>query len=93
MQELISKEIKVMKHCIGLDYKKPYKRHGKEFYKPYRNYYATYVHDEVWKGLVGKDFSDYGIVDEKQRTVFYLTRKGLDALGESMGIFIYDEEV
>ncbi|QDW73075.1 hypothetical protein FND36_02865 [Lachnospiraceae bacterium KGMB03038] len=92
MQELTSKEINEMKHCIGLDYKKPYKRHGKEFYKPYRNRYATYVYDEVWNGLVGKGFSKHESVDEKQRTVFYLTRKGLDALGDVIGVHIYDEE-
>lgn len=39
------KEIALMEHCIGLDCKKPYTRHGKKFYRPYRNRYATYVHD------------------------------------------------
>lgn len=43
MQKLTSKEMKQMSHCIGLDHKNPYKRHGRKFYKPYRNYYATYV--------------------------------------------------
>lgn len=31
-------KIKLAKHCIGLDRKKPYKRHRRYFYKPYRNY-------------------------------------------------------
>lgn len=31
--------IELAKHCIGLDHKKPYKRHGRYFYRPYRNYY------------------------------------------------------
>lgn len=92
MQELTSKEINEMKHCIGMDYKKPYKRHGKEFYKPYRNRYATYIHDEVWNGFVGKGFAGHEMVDEQQRTVFYLTRKGLDTLGDVIGVHIYDEE-
>jgi hypothetical protein len=28
-------------HCIGMDYRKPYKRHGKLFYRPYRNRYQA----------------------------------------------------
>ena len=77
MQELIEKEIKEMKHCIGLDCKKPYKRHGRKFYKPYRNYYATYVHDDVWNRLVGKGFAKHGLVYEMQGRLFWITRKGL----------------
>lgn len=30
--------IDLASHCIGLDYNKPYKRHGRYFYRPYRNY-------------------------------------------------------
>ena len=33
--------IDLASHCIGLDYKKPYKRHGRYFYRPYRNYYGA----------------------------------------------------
>lgn len=29
------------KHMVGLDYVKPYRRHGKAFYKPYRNYWGA----------------------------------------------------
>lgn len=92
MQELTEQEIKTMKHCIGLDRKKPYKRHGREFYKPYRNYYAAYVHNDVWNRLVGKGFAKHGLVYEMQGTLFWITRKGLDALGDAIGIHIYDEE-
>lgn len=35
------KYIELAKHCIGLDSKKPYTRHGKKFYRPYRNFFAT----------------------------------------------------
>ena len=37
------------KHCIGLDRKKPYIRHGKKFYFPYRNYFATGRDYEIWE--------------------------------------------
>ena len=32
--------IDLAKHCIGLDRKKPYIRHGKKFYRPYRKFYS-----------------------------------------------------
>ena len=40
-----------MRHAIGLDYKKPYHRHGKTFYKPYRNRFYTYADDSIWNQL------------------------------------------
>lgn len=32
--------INLASHAIGLDHKKPYKRHKKYFYRPYRNYFT-----------------------------------------------------
>lgn len=29
------------KHMVGLDYERPYQRHGKLFYKPYRNHWEA----------------------------------------------------
>lgn len=93
MKELTPVEITKMSHCVGLGYKIPYKMHGKKFYKPYRNDYATYVWDDIWNGLTGKGFAKHGNVDdETQETTFWLTRKGLDALGDAIGAYIYGEE-
>lgn len=89
---LSEKEIDVMKHCVGIGNKKPYKRHEKQFYRPYRNRYYTYVYNETWNGLVGKGYAKHGRVNEKQQTFFFLTRKGLDVLGEAIGVHIYDTE-
>ena len=86
------KEIALMEHCIRLDCKKPYTRHGKKFYRPYRNRYATYVHDVDWNGLFGKGMAKHTDVGDLGQTIFFLTRKGLDTLGEAIGIHIYDEE-
>lgn len=33
--------LEICKHMVGLDYASPYHRHGKAFYKPYRNYYEA----------------------------------------------------
>lgn len=69
--QLKNKEICAMKHCVCLYYKKPYIRHGKKFYKPYRNYYATYAWNDIWNGLAGKGFAKHGNVDdETQETTF-----------------------
>lgn len=51
--------IELAKHCIGLDYKKPYIRHEKQFYKPYRNYYCTYPNDEVWLNLEKQEYAKH----------------------------------
>lgn len=84
--------IHLMKHCIGLDNAKPYKRNGKLFYKPYRNYFA------IEEGCDGFDEWDTmrltGFADRRNngKGVFYLTRAGLDYLSVKLGITIYDEE-
>ena len=37
----LARAIELCKHMVGLDYKSPYHRHGKAFYRPYRNYYEA----------------------------------------------------
>lgn len=44
--------ISLAKHCIGLDRKEPYVRHGKRFYRPYRNYFSTGPDLENWEIMV-----------------------------------------
>ena len=77
------------KHAVGLDYKNPYHRHGKAFYKPYRNFYCTAKNDGVWcilmdAGYAKRSEESNGLVD------YYLTREGLDWLGKTLNITIYD---
>lgn len=38
--------VEICKYMIGLNYKKPYHRHGQVFYKPYRNYYYAEEEEE-----------------------------------------------
>lgn len=55
-------------HAIGLDNKKPYKRHGKLYYRPYRNYYAASVKDcEVWETMVDAGYAKAGEKKQKWR--------------------------
>ena len=80
-------------HAIGLDHKKPYKRHGKLFYIPYRNYYDASPKDcEVWETMVNAGYAEAGRKDRHGGKMYWLTREGLDWLGEKLGIKIYDEE-
>ena len=53
-------------HAIGLDHKKPYKRHGKLFYRPYRNYYDASIKDcEVWDLMVKAGYAKAGRKDRR----------------------------
>ena len=69
-----------MRHAIGLDYKKPYHRHGKTFYKPYRNRFYTYADDSIWNQLHQDGLAERSGAD------------GLDWLGNQLNITIHDEE-
>ena len=79
------------KHMIGLDYKKPYHRHGKAFYKPYRNYYA----DTVSGNRLLDKLPEYIIRKERGRVgvTYVLTRVGLEWLGRQLNITIKDKEM
>lgn len=94
-------------HCIGLNDScshrhRPYTRHGKKFYKPWRNFFSSLRNDKTWEPLVeegyaGKrDYTSHYTQDGREHTVegttYWLTRKGLDWLGENLGITIHDEE-
>lgn len=90
--------VRLAAHAIGLDQMRPYVRHGKTYYRPYRNRYHT--HDKssvynVWRDLCAKG---YAVCNEGQISgnhhyyYFNLTRAGLDWLGETLKITIYDEE-
>ena len=81
-------------HIIGLDdpRHKPYTRHGKKFYKPYRNYFSGNDADLdrlVDAGYMGvEEIECGGRVDYR---TYWFNRKGLDWLGEQLGIYIHNE--
>ena len=83
--------INLAKHAIGLDRKKPYHRHGKAFFKPYRNCFATNKYNDdwcAWNKMCRMGLAKYS--GDKTYTYFWLTRAGLDWLGEKLNIKIYD---
>lgn len=84
-------------HCIGMDGSgsrrhRPYIRHGKMFYSPWRNYFYTCADDKTWNKLCEHGYADHGRASDNNTTCFRVTRKGLDWIGEQLGMTIYDEE-
>lgn len=85
-------------HCIGMidscsQRHKPYRRHGKVFYQPWRNYFDTNADDKVWSQLCDAGYAEHGEVSDNGGAMFWLTRKGLDWVGEQLNITIHDEEI
>lgn len=80
-------------HAIGLDYfrKKPYKRHGNLYFRPYRNYFCTTPDDKNWTLLEKEGYAEHGEISKCGLCSFKLTRKGLDWLGEQIGVHIWNE--
>lgn len=84
--EELERVIEICKHMVGLDYKRPYHRHGKAFYRAYRNYYG-----DVPEGnrLLDKLPECLFIVHRDERgATYYLTKTGLDWLGRQLHITI-----
>lgn len=86
----LKKAIELCKHTIGLDHSKPYHRHGKVFYKPYRNYFAASSNGEKLLDRLS------GLVVERRETersvIYRLTPDGLKWLGRQLNITIKECE-
>lgn len=76
--------------AIGMDTKKPYKRHGRRFFRPDRNLHVVTINHPVWAILREKGYA----VRAKRDTyeINSMTRAGLDWLGQELGVKIYDVE-
>lgn len=84
-------------HCIGLDRKFPYKRNGKLYYRPYRNYYNTKYNDPIWTDLKYLGFAEcdkmyWEIKDGKELVNFWLNEDGRKWLADKLGIYKIWEE-
>lgn len=78
--------VKQAVHCVGLDHAKPYTRHGKKFYKPYRNYYDAGGKDiEIWDALTT-------IGHAYKNQMYHLTDEGFRWLGKILNITIKEGE-
>ncbi len=86
----LKRVIEICEHMIGLDYKKPYHRHGKAFYKPYRNYYeappeGNKLLDKLPSFIIKK-------INGKQSIWYELTNEGIAWLGRQVKISIKECE-
>lgn len=83
---------KLAMHCIGLDRKKPYTRHGRKYYRPYRNYFMTGREHENWDKMVAAGYAER---DSEQNQhggyTYHLTEDGRKWLGDALGVCILDE--
>ena len=84
-------------HCVGLDRKQPYKRNGRLYFRPYRNYYNTHYNDPVWSNLQWLGFADcdkayWEVRDEKEIVNFSLNEEGRSWLAKKLGIYKIWEE-
>lgn len=92
-QDDLKRVIELCKHMVGLDYHKPYHRHGKAFYKAYRNYYTDGISGNP---LLDKLCGVLGIMRKEQGrigTLYALTQYGLEWLGRRLNITIKDVEM
>ena len=83
-------------HCIGMvdsgsQRHKPYRRHGKVFYRPWRNYFSTPAPSKQWEALCARGYAAHSPADDRG-VMYWMTRAGLDWLGDQLGMMIYDEE-
>lgn len=86
--EELERVTEICKHMVGLDYKRPYHRHGKAFYRAYRNYY-----EDVPEGnrLLDKLPECLFTVQRDERgTTYHLTPTGLAWLGRQIGVVIHN---
>ena len=82
--------IETCKHMIGLNYKKPYHRHGRAFYKPYRNYYCATAKGEPCLDKL-PDYIIKKVKDDK--FVWYtLTGDGFKWFGRQINVTIRERE-
>lgn len=83
-------------HTIGLNSchvgRRLYTRHGKKYYKPYRNYFCG--NDSDLDKLVESGYMECYIGQEhgEKGKTYWFNREGLNWLGEQIGIIIRDEE-
>lgn len=76
--------VELAKHTIGMDNAKPFKRDGRYFYLPYRNFFFTYVGRDGFPELEKAGYAAHRTIhkdeDGTEMTDYYLTPDGLQWL-------------
>lgn len=86
------KDVQIATHMISLNYKRPYIRHGRQYYKPYRNCFCSALSGPDYETLRKMKKKGYVVSGKPcERSIyFWMTREGLDWLGEKIRIQIHD---
>ena len=85
-EEELARAIEICKHMVGLDYEHPYHRHGKAFYRAYRNYYGDMPEGNRLLDKLPECL--FTVRRNERRTKYHLTKTGLEWLGRRLGIKI-----
>ena len=90
MKKVQDPVIELMKVMVGLNHKLPFYRNGKPCFEPYRNHYGVTPGTEEAEILMRLEIDGLAVCtwSTKYNRDYYLTRKGLDWLGEQIGIYI-----
>lgn len=80
--------VRFAKHCLGLDKKKPYIRHGKYYYKPYRNYFDAAGCDVKTGERLAK--AGYAEKYNPKYNAYRITDDGREWLGKILKITIHE---
>lgn len=91
MEQFTDKQLSEMKHCIG------YAEHrvrGRKYrkYTAYRNRYAAPCYLASWDDLVSRGFAKVERAPDSQYPLYWLTKTGMDALGEVLGCAILEDD-
>lgn len=84
--EDFARAIEICKHMVGLDNSRPYHRHGKAFYKAYRNYYTDGPRGNAVLDRLPDIILD--VCRDERSTEYHLTDKGLAWLGRQLQITV-----
>ena len=80
-----------MLHALGCGNRKTYKRWGKEFYRPYRNYYDCGPKSSApWEAMVAQGYARRIMLGPDYW--YKVTDKGLEYLSEVTGVHFYPED-
>lgn len=84
--EELERVLEICKHMVGLDGKRPYHRHGKTFYRAYRNFYADSPEGNKNLDKLPKEL--FFVYRNERGATYHLTQAGFDWLGRQLHITI-----
>ena len=86
--EELERVTEICKHMVGLDYERPYHRHGKAFYRAYRNYYGDVPEGNRLLDKLPECL--FTVRRDERGATYHLTPAGLAWLGRRIGVVIHN---